>query len=207
MLGRTTLFYLAIMLNGLACQPTQERSQTFTLQELLNKAEENGLASGKQVDSTFLGFRFGMSISEFEHHYDSLLKENVFIKETTTGKEVFEITSKNGELIKGELTVAFESGKLYKVGLLIEDEVPVISYHHIESLYSEKYNYIKEIPTGDIDLGVSGKAWVKDNLKISILKGITNVTVDYSDIRIERSLSTMDSAKVENEKVKTMQQL
>ncbi len=170
----------------------REQKNKDNLAKKLSDLEQSGLASQRIIDEIFLGYKFGMTQDQVLEHTSELLKQGKLIKDYGD-TEYFEIDSKLGTKYKGKVYPAYFDSKLVSIQLIFEDPNPILLFGELSDLYESKYgaydyldNPLKEPP-------LYVKIWVRDNLKIVILSGVSAAYVKYIDLRFEKQKIAKDS--------------
>ena len=176
------------MLLCFAC--SEETKKEDRLKEAASTAEH----STERTDTIFLGYRLGMTESEFDQHTQHL--QDIGKIKADRFKDLYypwplEIDSdarakwSMGEYVQDRLyslMVGVESDKISSPGLIqllvmdAFDEKYGFNYHKTESLISESPTY----------------TWFKNNLRIEIMAGIADARIIYTDMTALKVKDSLD---------------
>jgi|SRR5690606_22006898 len=164
------------------------------------------IKSGPIIDTTFLGFVFGMNPDKFSNHCEYLEKTGLLFKDVNSNIPYFHfVRDKYKRLHKGQIYIEFSSGNLGVVGLQFNNlDSPETVYLDVINAYWDKYGTPHVIIQGPKSSSSGKYFWVLGNQEISIEKADSNVFVKYSDLRIKENIYQLDSINKAEAHLSTM---
>ena len=128
----TSIILLTFILLFTTCTKSND-SNKISLEEII----EREIKSGVTNNTIFLGFKFGMTKSEFNCKVDSLLKANKIYKDPSNGSIItYDLTIDEYTSLKCTFGPEYYNGQLYSfISAIIDLEPSYLSYEKIR--YSE----------------------------------------------------------------------
>lgn len=162
------------------------------------------IATGKRYDEILLGFKFGMTQSEYSAHRKKCYNDGNLQYDTKNKKSKYILYINDSEKYECFMAPEFHNGKLYKLSLIVESS-DFFKHYNLWKLYMEKYDKSKWYHEDNLlNEDMDDHYFIDGNRVISIIPLINIIEVCYTDYMVQNAINQMEKEKEEKLKQKTI---